>query len=100
AGEVRVARDDLEVVLDQASVLADVVLGQLADRVVHHLVVRPQSGLAGADDPVLGVDAYEQAAVDQERRDALDLQPAALLYKGACWATMSSSSATSNGLAM
>src|SRR5438045_4005603 len=60
-------------VFDPAGVFADVVLAELLDRLVHQRVVRPEPGLAGPYDPLVGVDAYQQAAVHQEGFDPLDL---------------------------
>jgi len=79
--EVGVARDHLEVVLDPARVLADEVLAQLGDGVVDELVVRPQAGLAGPDDARVGVDAHEQAPVDEKRLDPFDLHGTASRWR-------------------
>jgi hypothetical protein len=76
---VGVAHDGLEMVLDQAGVLADIILGQIDDRLADQAVMRPEPGLAGADDPLVGVDAYEQATIHQQGRDARDLHGSASL---------------------
>src|SRR5262249_21396611 len=71
--EVGVSGDDLEMVLDAAGVLPDVVLAELLDRLVHQRVVGPQPGLARPDDPLSGVDPHQQARVVREGLDWLDL---------------------------
>jgi hypothetical protein len=60
-------------VLDPAGVLAHVVLAELLDRFEYEVVMRPEAGFAGADDALVGVDADEQATLDQERCDLGDL---------------------------
>ena len=85
AHEVSVSGDDLEVVLDPGGILADVVLGQLFDRVVDQLVVGPEPGLSRADNALVGVDPDEEAPVHQEGRDPLDLHRTTLRIVRECW---------------
>ena len=73
AGEVGVAGHRLEVMLDPPRVLAAEILREIVDRLEDQAVVRPEPGLAGADDAVARVHLHEQAPVDEKRRDAVDL---------------------------
>ncbi len=65
AGEVRVAGDRLVVVIDTGRILTDEVLGEVVDGFIHDPVVRPQSGLAGANDSLVGMDLNQQATIHQ-----------------------------------
>ena len=73
AGEVGIARHRLEVMLDPPRVLAAEILLEIVDRLEDQAVVRPEAGLAGADDAVARVHLHEQAPVHEKRRDAVDL---------------------------
>lgn len=79
AAEVRVARDRLEVVRDQARIAPDVIVREIVDRLIDEPMVRPEPALARTDEPRIGVDAHDQAALDQIRRDARDLHGGSFL---------------------
>ena len=74
---MRVARHGLEVMFDGPGILADEVIGEVLDGFEDQPRIGPEARFAEADQTLVGLDADDDAAIDETWLDPGDLHCAA-----------------------